>query len=159
MDEVAYTGMKKLFVLVCLALVSGCSKTTPPTDGDTPTAGSTFWQLEDDSELHVAVTPWPPKGGKATVEAVADIGDWGGSVPKVQSVEYRISKSATSSAPYKAMKRTEKTVGEGEDAVTTHTYSASDVPLESGTSYIHFRVKGEGFRGPAELTDWSVTVP
>lgn len=146
-----------LLLLLCLTL-AGCSK--PPESGDeTPSAGSTFWQLEDDSELHVALKPWPPQGGKATVEAVADVGDWGGSAPKVTSVEYRVSKTATSSAPYKPMSRSEKTVGEGEEAVTIHTYSAPDVPFPSGTCWVHFRVKGEGFHGNAELTDWSVTVP
>lgn len=154
--------MKKLLTLLLLSGLSvGCSKAPPAgtagtEDGEDPSR--TFWQLEDDSEIHVEVKPWPPSGGKATVEATTSIGDWGGDKPLVESIQFRVVGQENSSQPYQELKRTgEKTEGEGEEAITVHTYSAANVPFPKGTSYVQFKVKGKGFKHVAELSDWKVT--
>lgn len=151
--------MKNLLVLLLLAgLSAGCSKPTGTADngGDEDKPSKTFWELEDDSQFDVEVKPWPPSGGKATVEAVASIGDWGGDLPLVESVQYRVVSDPKSSQPYKEMKREEKSEGEGEDKITTYHYTATDVPFAKGTSFIQFKAVGKGFRQTAELLDWSV---
>lgn len=150
----------RLIPLILLVLLfAGCSRSGPTAESNEDRPSKTFWQLEDDSELQVEVKPWPPTGGKATVEARSGIGDWGGSKPKVESVEYRVVRDPRSSEPYKRMSRTEKTEGEGEEAATVHIYSAPDVSFSSGTSWIQFKVKGTGFQREVELSDWSVNAP
>ena len=153
--------MKKPFLLLlALSLVCGCSKApaTKPSSADSK-PNATFWQLEDDSTLEVEIRPWPPTGGKADIIAQTCVGDWGGTVPAVESVEVRVVSVQNSSASYQSMKRVEKVEGSGEDAVTHHIYTAKDIKLSSGKQFVQFRVKGKNFQREAALGDWSLDIP
>lgn len=162
MDRRTRFLMRKMMLLLILlgCFLVACSSSPTPTstpsgeDGEAP--NKTFWQLSDDSEFDVELTPWPPSGGKTSIEAVADLGDMGGDKPMVESAEYRVVDQPTSSAPYQKMTRTEKQV----DDVTVYHFKASDVDLGKGhTVFIQFRCTGSSMKQPAELTDWSVKVP
>jgi hypothetical protein len=153
--------MKKPFLLLlALSLVCSCSKSPPPkTNSDDTKPNATFWQLEDDSNLEVEVRPWPPSAGKADIIAETSVGDWGGSVPAVESVQVRVVSDQNSTATYQSMTRVEKVEGSGEDAVTHHIYTAKDVKLSSGKQFVQFRVKGKNFQREAALGDWSLNIP
>lgn len=156
------TMRKLLSVIVAAMLLLGCSSTPAPDANDTNEnkPSETFWQLSDDSELNVKLAPWPPVGGKVTLEANNGLGDWGNEKPIVETLEYRVVKDTGSSDPYTRMERTEKTVGEGEEAVTEYFFTARDVALPAKSSvFVQFRASGSKLTSPVELTDWGVKVP
>lgn len=156
--------MRRLTTAILSAmLLLGCSSTPSPESneaGEENKPSETFWQLSDDSELSVKLSPWPPAGGKVTIEANNGLGDWGFEKPVVESLEVRVVKQASSSDAYVKMERAEKTVGEGEEAVTEYFFTAKDVAIPAKSSvFVQFRASGTKLNPPVELTDWSVKVP
>ena len=151
--------IRKVIFLLVLLVVAGCSGQAPPAveeneNGEQPNA--TFWELKDDSELSVEITPWPPTGG-ATLVAHAGLGDHGGTKPIVDSLEYRVSPTAESSTSWTPMARESKTRNDDDGSFTEYEFSAKGVALPSGKVFVQFRAKGEGL--DQQLTDWAVTVP
>lgn len=129
---------------------------TPPTTGTGEPINETFWQLADDADLEVKVDPWPPVGGKASIEAHVGPGDWGGDKPTVETLEYRVVDKADSTAPYTRMTRSEKR----EDEATEYQFTARDVAFPSKTTvFVQFKPTGPSLKEPQMLTDWSLKVP
>ena len=65
-----------------LLLTAGCQGDEDiDTDSSAALSNETFWQLIDDSQLTVRISPWPPQANSpATIVAEASLGDWGESV-------------------------------------------------------------------------------
>jgi hypothetical protein len=151
-----------LTVLVSAMLFLGCSSPPAPDSSQSgeEKPSETFWQLSDDSELSVKMSPWPPSNGKVTLEANNGLGDWGNEKPIVEDLEYRVVNEAGSSAAYTKMERTEKVLGEGEEAVTEYFFTARDVALPAKSSvFVQFRASGAKLTPPVELTDWKIEIP
>lgn len=146
--------------MIAAMLFLGCSSTPAPDANDENKPSETFWQLSDDSELNARLTPWPPVGGKVTLEASNGLGDWGNEKPIVETLEYRVVKDAGSRESYTMMERTERQVGEGDEAVTEYFFTAKDIALpEQSSVFVQFRASGSKLTAPVELTDWGVKVP
>lgn len=146
-------------LLACLtaALLTACSNppaAPPPNEGEKPNA--TFWQLADDSELDVELKPWPPSGGKVTIEGQLGLGDWHDDKPIFETLEFRVVDKPDSTAPYQKMSRAEQRL---EDSLT-YTFTAKDVAVPPKTTvWVQFRGTGPRLERPGMLTDWSIKMP
>jgi hypothetical protein len=110
----------------------------------------TYWQLLDDSNLDVALEPWPPSAGSATLRAVATLGDWSEDQILAEQLSYRIAEIEDGFDPWTPMTRT----AEDED----QRHFEATVALEPGTWFVQLKVEGSAYDEPLELTDWKVEV-
>lgn len=115
---------------------------------DEPPKNETFWQLPDDSNLHVKTEPWPPRAGPVLIRAVADFGDSG--FVGVKNVEYRLVPSGQAPGGWQPMSRTKFEAEE--EAI----YEARP-SIGRGKVAIQLRVTMDG-NETVELTDWTVDV-
>ena len=147
---------RKMTYLVLVALLLGCSN--PPTDdpgADANPKSATFWQLKDDSELNVRLSPWPIKNGKVTITAETGPGDWGPDKPIVEKVEYQVTSTEAAGSDWKDMgPAASKTEGSGEESYSIDTYTARDVSLAEG-QYLHFKVSGPNLENFG-LAPWKI---
>jgi hypothetical protein len=164
------TIMKSPLVLLCcfLTVLCSCSKSgssdgsssnkPAASAGDDNEAASdskvgTFWELPDKADLTVAIAPWPPKAGSATLKANIDPND--DDQKFSGALEYRIGSAEQSSDPWQPMPRTSE---DGKKVV----YFEAPITLSAGSCYIQFRLQapdiGGANKNQLELTDWKVEV-
>ena len=113
---------------------------------------ATFWQLADDSELRIALNPWPVTSGasvRLTVQATT--GDWAEDKSLVERVLFGVSTSTQGPASPAPMRFT-RVDSEG------NRFFEADMTLPRGTSYLHIRAEGSNFKGGSagELEPWKI---
>lgn len=111
-----------------------------------------YWQLEDDAPFDVTLDPYPPQAGTpVTVRVEVGPGDWHEGPYPVVSLEYRIAEASYGFEDWTPMS------SRGHDDWTA-IYEADVTFPESGTKYLHFRLKADTLSSTLELTDYSLEV-
>jgi hypothetical protein len=146
--------LASVLVSICLCFAfTGCKKHKPAEDPPDDSERShtkpneMFWQLQDDSELTVSITPWPPAGGHAQLTARASLGDWSETENFTTDLRYRIG----ATGPFQSMRKS----GPDQDGNLKFT---ADMTMLSGPANVQLQVqnsKGES----TTLGDWTVKVP
>ena len=141
-----------LFLLLFAACQS--SNDTSSTAAPEP-ENTTFWQLADDSELRITLSPWPLKADvpvKLSVEA--STGDWTDEDKSlVDKTSYAVSSGTEKPASLTSMKMV-RVDSDG------NKFFEAETTFPRGTSYLHVRAEGSGYTGGSagELEPWKIEV-
>lgn len=150
--------MKPYVLAIPLMLIlSACQSDSSSSSesGDTNAPGETFWQLADDSELKIKLTPWPLQSSAPTrVHIEATTGDWDEEKVLVEQVQVGVTTSSSQSAGPWIPLSTARPTADGSKVFE------GDVKLPAGKVAFRVLAKGAGYTGGSagDLQPWELSV-